>query len=101
MFHFLRQCEEAAVAPLLELARQRVGNDRRDFLDDLRRDAPTVTAMIERQLAREAADVVLADGSERLDSAAPRVASPRRENRQEGLRVVALEHAAPSRVSVA
>jgi hypothetical protein len=54
MFRFLRQCEEAAMAPLLDLARQRVGAERRAFLDDLRRDAPTVTAMIERQLAREA-----------------------------------------------
>lgn len=100
MFRFLRQCEEAAMAPLLDLARQRVGAERRAFLDDLRRDAPTVTAMIERALAREAAAMPVAHAPSGASAASPacdplRTTGPREVRRDEILGV-ALRHVAPA-----
>ena len=104
MFRFLRQCEEAAMAPLLDLARQRDGAERRAFLDDLRRDAPTITAMIERALAREAAAMPVAHAPSGASAAAP-AASPAsdplrttgpREVRRDEILGVALRHVAPA-----
>ncbi len=53
LFQSFRQAEEAALAPLLELARSRQGAARAAFLNDLRVDAPTVAARLESLLAAE------------------------------------------------
>lgn len=53
MFRFFGLSERDALAPLLELAREKHGYDRQEWLSDLRRDAPTVVARLEQLLARE------------------------------------------------
>jgi hypothetical protein len=47
----LRAVEREALAPLLALAQAKGGEERRAWLDDLRDEAPTVAAAIERLLA--------------------------------------------------
>ena len=44
----------AALAPLVELARRKHGFERRVFLTELRRDAPTVAALVEHELSSNA-----------------------------------------------
>ena len=53
MFNLFGLPEHDALAPLLKLAREKHGADRREWLDDLRRDAPTVVARLEQLLAGE------------------------------------------------
>jgi hypothetical protein len=47
----LRAAEREALAPLLALAQGKAGSERHAWLDDLRDEAPTVAAAIERLLA--------------------------------------------------
>jgi hypothetical protein len=56
MFRSFRARELAALAPLLDLARQKTGHERQEWLDDLRTDAPILMARIEAILATEAAE---------------------------------------------
>jgi len=55
MFRLFKNSQSAALAPLVELARSRHGYDRTVFLSELRRDAPTVAAMVEQLLLLDAA----------------------------------------------
>jgi hypothetical protein len=50
--------ERDALEPLLSLARAKVGAERGEWLDDLRRDAPTVVARLEQILDAEVAPAV-------------------------------------------
>lgn len=53
MRRFFGMGERDALAPLLTLAREMNHHDRRSWLEDLRRDAPTVVASLERLLAED------------------------------------------------
>jgi hypothetical protein len=56
MFSSFRARELAALAPLLDLARQKTDAERREWIDDLRKDAPVLMARIEAMLAAEEAE---------------------------------------------
>lgn len=53
MSGFFEKSQEAALAPLVELAQNRTGDEREHFLQELRRDAPTVARMVESRLGAE------------------------------------------------
>lgn len=72
MFRFFGLSERDALAPLLELAREKHGYDRQEWLSDLRREAPTVVARLERLLANEAESTITPVPSVRLDITDPR-----------------------------
>jgi len=52
----LTTAERAALSPLLDLARQYTGGSRRVWLDELRREAPTVALRLEALLDAEHPD---------------------------------------------
>ncbi len=72
MFRFFGLSERDALAPLLELAREKHGYDRQEWLSDLRRDAPTVVARLELLLANEAASTITPAERVRMDITDPR-----------------------------
>jgi hypothetical protein len=53
MFGSSRKQELAALAPLLAAARRKTGAELREWLDDLRQDAPVTMARVEALLAAE------------------------------------------------
>jgi hypothetical protein len=55
MFRSFRDRELAVLAPLLDLARQKSGAERAEWIADLRTDAPVLMARVEALLADEAA----------------------------------------------
>jgi len=55
MFSLFKNSQSDALAPLVDLARSHHGYDRTVFLSELRRDAPTVAAMVEQLLRLDAA----------------------------------------------
>jgi hypothetical protein len=78
----LTTAERAALAPLLQLARLHAGGAQRLWLDELRREAPTVAARLAALLDLEAASAP-ASASTSADRPAPspgsdsRVSAPR------------------------
>ncbi len=53
MFGSFRKLQRDAFAPIVELAKQRQGYERQVFLEELRRDAPTVAPLVEAIIAEE------------------------------------------------
>ncbi len=71
MFSIFKNSQSDALAPLADLARSRHGYDRTVFLSELRRDAPTVAAMVEQLLLIDAAHHAMPTASTTHGSASP------------------------------
>ncbi len=71
MFSLFKNSQSDALAPLADLARSRHGYDRTVFLSELRRDAPTVAAMVEQLLLIDAAHHAMPTASTTHGSASP------------------------------
>lgn len=82
MFSSFRARELAALAPLLDLARQKTGAERREWIDDLRKDAPVLMGRIEAMLAAEEAEQTCAAGPA---ASAPRSVGSRRSGGHPGV----------------